>query len=352
MDDLVRPEAEENGISVKTQKAKNRYIAEKNKSELNPNAGSFTAPQIARLSAAGADLTAAIASFFPGAGTAIAGIAGFGSTATNFVTDIFDDAVTGKEMWRNLGMNLGMDLLGLIPGGGSAAKFGKIMKVIKPLSATIMAAPGVIDMLSRSPEIAQSWKKLVDSDAVDGGSKMTYQDYMNILQVLNVVSGVTAMGTNVAKSNKRTKVETDKVAVGVKDQTGKSHALIFEGDDAVKFREANKNGKAQEFIDDIEGLNTFKIDEVTTGNHGKFWGKDQNGEFHLFNQSPFGSTGTGRAKVYNVHQTQTNKLGTPLADSEKTSFVRRGRWDGDLVETTDITSATGRTKLEDWKKQQ
>jgi hypothetical protein len=95
---------------------------------------------------------------------------------------------------------------------------------------------------------------------------------MNILQVLNVAAGAVNIGRNVYQSSKKVTTKTDQIAVDVTDKSGKRRALVLEGDDATKFKEANESGKAQEFLDEIEG--GYKINEVTTGNHGKFWGKD------------------------------------------------------------------------------
>jgi hypothetical protein len=166
---------------------------------MNPNAG-LTAAQYARLGYAAADLSSAIAAFFPGAGTAISAVTGIASTIGNAISDFTDDAVTGSQAWKNLGMNLGMDLMGLIPGGGSAAKFGKILKTIKPMAATIIALPGIKSMFNNSPEILASWKKVFDEDA-----KMDYQDYMNLLQVLNVAAGGTNVVRNAVVSSKVSK---------------------------------------------------------------------------------------------------------------------------------------------------
>jgi hypothetical protein len=164
-------------VNVKTQKAKDRYMNEDNKSVLNPNAG-LTGKDIARLAYAAADIGSTVMAFVPVYGTIGSAVTGLASTAGNFITDMMDDAVTAGDAWGNLGMNLGMDLLGLIPGGGAAAKGAKILKTIKYLVPTMLALPGIADMLANSPEIAASFNKAFGSDE---GDKLTYQDYMNIL---------------------------------------------------------------------------------------------------------------------------------------------------------------------------
>lgn len=364
-DEVVQPKATTNGVTVKTQKAKDQYLDSDNKSADNPNAG-WDAKHYVRLGSAIADLSAAVAGFIPGGGTAYAGIAGVGSTLANFGVDMFDDAVTSGEMWRNLGLNLGMDVLGLVPGGGAASKMGKIVKTLKSTVPLIVMIPGVVNMLANSPEIASSWKKAFDGDSADGGSKMDYQDYMNILQVLNVAAGATNIARNTYRSGKASTKLPDKIAVEVTETSGKNkgkkRALVFEGEDAVKFKEANADGKAQEFINNIEGGNKYTITQTTTSNAGKFWGRDANDDFHLFYQNPLGRTQTGQARMLNLRtEIIRDKFGRPILDKNNRPqtryYAETGRWEADLVGTSkptggDIVSMKGRQTLDQFAEAQ
>lgn len=336
-DASVKPKAEKNNVSVTTQKAKDQYLDSDNQSIDNPNAG-WNAKHYARLGAAVADLGAAVSGFVPGYGTAASAVLGIGSTVTNFFTDMSDDAVTSGEMWKNLGLNLGMDVLGLIPGGGAASKMGKILRTLKGTVPLIIALPGVASMLSRSPEIAASWKKAFDGDPEDGGSKMDYQDYMNILQVLNVAAGATNIARNIYKSSKVSTKQANKLAVDVIDTSTKQRrALVLEGDDITRFKEANAKGEAQNFVDSLEGPGKFTINEITTSNKGKFWGTDANGKFRLFNQNPLGTSSTGKAHTLEIKF--DNKKGKLYAET--------GRWDADLMDGSLIdASATRRYNTE------
>lgn len=334
--ELLRDRAIENNTTIERQAARERYIDSDNKSLTNPNAG-MDAIAWTRVGTAAADLVSTLTSFVPGWGTAASAISGFGSTIVNFGADLADDAVSLGDAWKNLGLNLGMDLMGLIPGGGAASKLGKIVKTIKPYASAMIALPGIASMLANSPEIAKSWGKIFDGDPEDGGSKVTYQDYMNVLQTLNVALGVTTIGTNAYKSAKKSVKQTDKLGVSVFDNTGKRQTLLLTGDDVGKFKEANANGKAQEFLDEIEGGNNYKIDEITESNHGKFWGRDQNNEWHLFNQSPFGETGTGRSKVWDIRQ-----------QNDGVVYADRGRWKGDTKQT-DMVDFSSKQKLDQFK---
>lgn len=360
--EITEPKAKANGVSVETQTAKDQYLDSDNKSTDNPNAG-WDAKHYARLGSALADLGAAVTGFVPGWGTVAAAGLGIGSTVTNFITDATDDAVTSGEMWKNLGLNLGMDVMGLIPGGGAASKMGKIVKTLKGTVPLIVALPGVASLLANSPEIAESWKKAFDGDADEGGSKMDYQDYMNILQVLNVAAGATNIARNTYKSAKKAPVQSDKIAVEVKvkDKKGnvgtQTKALVFEGEDAVKFKAANAEGKAQQFINDIEGGDKYVITETTTSNGGKFWGKDNNGKFHFFNQNPFGQTSTGKARVLDVRtENLTDFWGRPIMEGgvQKTrNYVETGRWKADLgLNNDELIYTKGKPTLEQWKTKQ
>ena len=351
--DRIKDRAQANNVSVQTQMAKDQYMHSKNKSVDNPNAG-WDAKHYARLGSAVVDLSAAIAGFVPGGGTAYAAGAGLLSTGTNFITDLADDAVTVGESFRNLGLNLGMDLLGLIPGGGAASKMGKIVKTLKNTAPLIIALPGVAHMLSNSPEIAKSWKRAFDGE---DGEKMTYQDYMNILQVLNTATGITNISTNAYKSAKKAPKKQDVIAVEVFDKKGNKKALVLEGDDVEAFKTANDNNEAQKFINKIEGGKDYTISEITTSNKGKFWGKDQNDKFHLFNQNPFGQTGTGKAKILNVrNETVTDFWGRPVKNKkgkpQTRLYAETGRWDADLgLNKGELIHTKGKTKFDDWQKQ-
>lgn len=329
----AKAKAQANGVSVETQKARDQYLDKDNKSIDNPDAGfrNLTFAQKARIGYAIADLTSAVAAFAPGIGTGVAVGASAFSTFGNFVSDLSDDAVTKGQAWKNLGMNLGMDVLGLIPGGGAASKMGKVLKSLKTIVPTIIALPGVVSMLKNSPEIAASWKKAFDGDSDEGGSKMNYQDYMNILQVLNVVTAGATIAKNKIQSSKVSIKHSDKLAVDVLDSNNQRRALILEGDDISKFKEANAKGEAQKFIDELEGKNVYTINETSSFNKGKFWGKNKDGKFEFFHQSPVGQSKTGQANTLEVKF--DSRKGTFYADTGKWQSDL-GLNDGELIETS------------------
>lgn len=336
----IKSKADAEGVSVEMQEARDKYIDKDNKSIDNPNAGLTTA-QKARIGYAAADLTSAVAAFFPGAGTAVSAVAGLGSTFGNLWSDLTDDAVTGGQAWKNFGMNLGMDVLGLIPGGGAASKMGKIVKTLKSVVPYVIALPGVASMLSNSPEIAASWKKAFDGDPENGGSKMDYQDYMNILQVLNVATGASNIAVNKYKSAKKSTKQTDKLAIDVVDATTKQRrALVLEGDDVGKFKEANAKGEAQKFVDELEGAGKYTINEIEESHKGKFWGKNSEGKFELFHQSPVGKSKTGKAHTLELKW--DNQKGLLYAET--------GKWEADLGYNPNKSDEIVKSSENAWKK--
>lgn len=338
--DSIKPKAQAEGVSVKTQASRDQYINEDNKSVDNPNAG-LTAAQKARIGYALLDLTSAVSAFAPGAGTAISAGTGLTSTFGNLWSDLTDDAVTIGQAWKNFGMNLGMDALGLIPGGGTASKMGKIVKSLKTVVPTIVALPGVVSMLTNTPEIAESWKKAFDGDPEEGGSKMTYQDYMNILQVLNVVAAGSNIARNSYKSAKRTTKQSDKLAIDVVEtDTKQRRALVLEGEDITKFKEANAKGEAQKFVDELEGAGKYSINEIVEGNKGKFWGKNADGKFELFHQNPVGKSKTGKANILELKW--DNKKGLLYAET--------GKWDADLGYNTSKSDEIVKSSENAWKR--
>lgn len=300
-------------VSGNIQKARDNYMNSDNESELNEATG-WNAAAKWRLSYALSDLGSAIASFFPGYGTAGAAVASAYSTTGNFITDLADDAVTTGQAFKNLGLNVGMDLIGLIPGGGSSTKLGKILKGLKSTVPLIMATPGVVSMLANSPEIAESWKKAFDGSPENGGSKLDYQDYMNILQVLNVAAAGVNIGTNKYRSKQNSVKSNKHIAVEVTDGSGNKKALVLDGDDVAKFKKANSEGKAQEFINGLAGGKDLTI--VPTKERNSLLHTGDDNKTHL--QNPFKKHDTKTAVTYEIkYDARKGKLYADTGDSWK-----------------------------------
>ena len=69
-----------------------------------------------RAGTVGLDAISAIASFIPGTGTAVAMGAGLIATAVDMINDLSDDDMDAATAWKNVGLNLGLTAIGMIPG--------------------------------------------------------------------------------------------------------------------------------------------------------------------------------------------------------------------------------------------
>ena len=161
-----------------TPEDKKRQIA----SQRRPGDTEFTATDIARISAAGMDVASALSAFVPVYGTAISAGSGLVSSLTNFGADMFDKSVSAGDMWKNLGTNIAMDAVGLVPGFGTAGKAGKITKTLVKYVPKIVTALSAANALS--PESRASWAKLASNES------LTVKDWQNIAAGCSALAGV------------------------------------------------------------------------------------------------------------------------------------------------------------------
>lgn len=161
-----------------TPEDKKRQIA----SQRKPGDTEFTATDIARISAAGMDVASALSAFAPVYGTAISAGSGLISSLTNFGADMFDKSVSAGDMWKNLGTNITMDAVGLVPGFGTAGKAGKITKTLVKYVPKIVTALSAANALS--PESRASWAKLASNES------LTVKDWQNIAAGCSALAGV------------------------------------------------------------------------------------------------------------------------------------------------------------------
>ena len=189
----------------------------------------LTSGDIARIGA----LAANIGSVFtdPVTGAAI----GVGADLADLYADIKDKSVSGWDAALNLGANLGLDFVALIPGG----EYFKIAKSIGRLGNTIakgLAAYGILDTVANGKEIAQSLKNVVSGD-------YSREDVMNSGRAIMLLATAIKGGTNVYRKNKIVKAGKNSLKVGIelKDQKGNSHFLEFSGDDAAEIRKNQSN---------------------------------------------------------------------------------------------------------------
>lgn len=161
-----------------TPEDKKRQIA----SQRKPGDTEFTATDIARISAAGMDVASALSAFVPVYGTAVSAGTGLISSLTNFGADRFDKSVSAGDMWKNLGTNIAMDAVGLVPGFGTAGKAGKVTKTLIKYVPKIVTALSAANALS--PESRASWAKLASNES------LTVKDWQNIAAGCSALAGV------------------------------------------------------------------------------------------------------------------------------------------------------------------
>lgn len=206
----------------------------------NESEEALTSGDIARIGA----LAANIGSTFtdPVTGAAI----GVGADLADLYADINDKSVSGWDAALNLGANLGLDIVALIPGG----EYFKIAKSIGKLGNTVakgLAAYGILDTVANGKEIAQSLKNVVSGD-------YSREDVMNSGRAIMLLATAIKGGTNAYRKNKIVKAGKTSLKVGIelKDQKGNSHFLEFHGDDAAEIRKNQSNpAKLKETIINI-----------------------------------------------------------------------------------------------------
>lgn len=205
-----KKEDKEKQVQAKA-KATNRSVEEVKEGERKPMADNqeWEWDDYTRLGAAGADVASIIASFVPGYGTIASAGLGVGSTLANFGADM-KDGFQLRDL-GNLGLGLGMDAVGLIPGLGAAGKGSKILKNLLKVAPKLMAAWSV--STSFAPAM-QAFNKLKDK----GAKEMTVDDWKALANGLTAAAGATRWGAAAAKN----KINTNKYGTTTRTVTTKS----------------------------------------------------------------------------------------------------------------------------------
>lgn len=246
-------------------KAKGMSVEQYNLKQRSPNGqpdffneenGHWKTEDYVRLGAIAADIASLVMDPVSGAVTNV------GSTATNFLADWADDSVTTTEMWKNLGMNLGMDALSIVPIVGDAAGTGsKLVKSVKTIAPKLMyglTAWGVLGTLKNGSNILESFNKVMSDE------KLTVGDWQNIAQAITAVAGVNgAVKSGVAKKlAKNRAMDSDAIGLGLKDKNGNVQDYIFRGDKAKELKQLITEGdisKVNAKIKDLDGFSDFEI---------------------------------------------------------------------------------------------
>lgn len=257
----------------------------------------------ARLAGVIADIASIPTAYIPGYGTAISAVAGLGSTAANLGADLSDGTMSTWDAFKNAGINVGFDALGLFGGVG---KGGKIAKTLVRYVPRILATIGTVQGLKNAHEITASFKKLTNN----GFSSLTVQDWQNISQGIGIATGIGGGAVRKIKQHNNT-IQGNKVGVRFKDKaTGESKIFTFEGNYAKAIRNAKNNAEIKAITDKYKELKGFELQHVNklSGLHWKGM-KDSNTSKY---QLPV-TTQSQKTQLYDVYNngktTWTNKEG-------------------------------------------
>lgn len=227
----------------------------------------WSAPDKERLAGIVADIGGVAASFSLGYGTIGAGIAGLASTALNTVADFTDDSVSSGEAWKNAGTNLGMTMVGLIPGEKAFTILTKAIRFIPRL--LIMANVG---KLAIDSDVHQSLLKALKWSTDGGNTQLTVNDWKNIGFAFNTALGASAgihQGVEYLRYNKAfpkssgAKPASKNVTVKAVDEAGNTRKITLSRDQAQNIHNVGmKQGQkaAQEMFEkspEAEGLKLY-----------------------------------------------------------------------------------------------
>lgn len=321
------------GRSEKRQQAAERIIGsapEKGEENgLSPN-NDWQAEDYARASAAIGDIISGVSAFVPGAGTAVSAVTGLGSTGIHFMADAMDSSVTWGQALQNLGINLGFDLAGLIPGGSAATKMGKITKTCGSIISKAAMLLGTGMAFANKDVILNSFSKFTEDP-----TKLTVADWQNIAQGLGVAFGITgAVGRKINQGPNKPKVNSQSVAIEmVNKTTGKKEYRVFTGDDAKHIREAQANGDGDALRKaTIDKFDELKNMDIVTGFSGtKVRGFHDGKGWHL---NPVART-EGKPNIFNI-----------ATGTDGKTFIQKGLWQDDVVMPNPKVKDPGKTNVE------
>lgn len=263
----------------------------------------WSGADIARLTGVVADIASIPTAYVPGYGTAASAILGLSSTAANLGADLSDGTMSTLDAFKNAGVNVGFDALGLFGGVG---KGGKIAKTVLRYAPRVLTILGTLEGVKNAPQITASFKKLINT----GYKSLTVQDWQNISQGIGIATGIgSGVGRKIKQHNNT--IQGTKVGVRFKDKkTGESKIFTFEGNDAKAIRNAKNDTEIQTITNKYKELKGFELQHVNklSGLHWKGM-KDSNTSKY---QLPV-TTQSQKTQLYDVYSngkvTWTNKEG-------------------------------------------
>ena len=216
----------------------------------------FDFSDVTRIAATVANLTSAITAFtgFSPASAAT----GFGGTVANLIADWADKDVSAWDTVRNFGINAGLDLISLVPFAGTATGVAKAVKSVRALLPVISYAAAVY----QAPDLIHLAQK-----AVTDTNRMTSQDWIDLLDGVNMVVGGITAGKNVMRGNRlaresyRNRINDGErtYRIQAKDKNGKKVDVLASADEWNKVAGAKGLAAKQAAFKEIYG-DDFKLD--------------------------------------------------------------------------------------------
>ena len=204
----------------------------------------------ARIAGAAFNLASAVAAI-TGFSPLSAGI-GLAGTVSNAYADFADDDVSFWNAMGNTGLNLGLDLIGLIPFAGAATGTMKAVRTIRSL-LPVLSLAGV---LNNAPEVVHLAKK-----AITDTSRMTNQDWIDLANGVSMVAGLTSKGVTAGKAhvrakrtfNERSEQGKRPFVIKAKDANGREVYLAASPDEYNKIAKAKGKEAKQAAFKEIYG---------------------------------------------------------------------------------------------------
>lgn len=209
-----------------------------------------------RIAATVANLTSAVTAFT--GFSPVSAATGFGGTVANLIADWADKDVSAWDTVRNFGINAGLDLISLVPFAGTATGVAKAVKSVRALLPVISYAAAAY----QAPDLIHLAQK-----AVSDTNRMTSQDWIDLLDGVNMLVGGITAGKNVMRGNRlaresyRSRINAGERTYRIKaeDKNGKKVDVLASPDEWNKIAGAKGLAAKQAAFKEIYG-DDFKLD--------------------------------------------------------------------------------------------
>ena len=216
-----------------------------------------------RMGAMAQDIAGATSAWFGPYGMAASGILGLTSLGTNLAADVADESLTWGDRAKNVGVNLGLAAVGMVPGLGLASRTGKWLTNIAKWAPRLLT----IQALKDTPEVYASIKK-----AIDNPSELTNQDWKNIGYGLSIAAGLSRGAKGIVNNRKFKPTTQGQTKTYTKTKSGKEIEITKKQEKAInKAGRKGGNDKANEELRKIQGAENEEVNvEFKTGLKERF----------------------------------------------------------------------------------